>query len=115
MRSRVHDTPAMTFLGGSPAAAKAAYVEAHGGRPEDVVVLEDTDQQLLLSRAIEDTGLSIAAFGRDVVGRDERTVRRWLNGEIEIPQSVHQWLARLESIDVHGDRVAITVRSRARA
>lgn len=48
-----------------------------------------------LSDLIRSSGLSIAAFARLVVGRDERTVRRWLAGEIEIPRQAGEWLERV--------------------
>lgn len=42
----------------------------------------------LLRLAIERSGLSARAFARDVLWRDERTVRRWLSGESPIPAIV---------------------------
>ena len=110
VRSTVGDSPSMTFVDCSRAAAVAQYVEAHGGRPEDVAVVHDTDALALLSCAIEDSGLSIAEFARVVVGRDERTVRRWLAREVGIPDSVHQWLDRLADVDVRDGDVHLTLR-----
>ena len=42
----------------------------------------------LLERAIERSGLSARAFAKDILWRDERTVRRWLSGESPIPRVV---------------------------
>jgi hypothetical protein len=46
-----------------------------------------TDRDLL-ALAIERSGLSARAFARDVLWRDERTVRRWLSGESPVPKVV---------------------------
>jgi hypothetical protein len=50
-----------------------------------------------LARVIKASGLSVGAFARDVVLRDERTVFRWLSGESPIPEPVaaklDEWLA----------------------
>jgi hypothetical protein len=37
---------------------------------------------------IERSGLSARAFARDVLWRDERTVRRWLAGDSPVPAVV---------------------------
>lgn len=42
----------------------------------------------ILELAIERSGLSARAFARDVLWRDERTVRRWLSGESPVPKVV---------------------------
>lgn len=41
-----------------------------------------------LRAVVERSGLSARAFAYDVLTRDERTVRRWLNGYAPIPQAV---------------------------
>jgi hypothetical protein len=46
-----------------------------------------TDRDLL-ALAIERAGLSARAFARNVLWRDERTVRRWLSGESPVPKVV---------------------------
>jgi hypothetical protein len=46
-----------------------------------------TDRDLL-ANAIKRSGLSARAFARDVLWRDERTVRRWLSGESPVPAVV---------------------------
>jgi hypothetical protein len=46
----------------------------------------------LLRKAIERSGLSARAFARDVLLRDERTVRRWLAGDSPIPEPVINFL-----------------------
>jgi len=40
----------------------------------------------LLRRAIEASGLSARRFAREILLRDERTVRRWLAGDSPIPE-----------------------------
>lgn len=45
-----------------------------------------------LRAAIERSGLSARAFARDVLLRDERTVRRWLAGDSPIPEPVLAFL-----------------------
>jgi hypothetical protein len=67
------------------------------------------DPRATLSTLIAASGLSISAWARDVLGRDVRTVRRWLSGETEIPDSVGQWLARVESVTRSASRVRVTV------
>jgi len=46
-----------------------------------------TDRELL-EQAIQRSGLSARAFARDVLWRDERTVRRWISGESPVPAVV---------------------------
>ena len=62
-----------------------------------------------LSDLIRLSGLSIAAFARLVVGRDERTVRRWLRGDIEVPDSAARWLGRA-TVSATAGAVVVTVR-----
>jgi len=52
-----------------------------------------TPQEILKIR-IEESGLSATRFAREVMWRNERTVRRWLNGDNPIPEVV---MARLTS------------------
>lgn len=57
----------------------------------------------LLRTAIERSGLSARAFAKDILLRDERTVRRWLAGDSPIPQAVIDWLrGSLPDIKVRG-------------
>jgi hypothetical protein len=46
-----------------------------------------TDRELL-ERTIARSGLSARAFARDILWRDERTVRRWLAGDSPVPAVV---------------------------
>ncbi len=81
-------------------------------RPKD----ESADARARLSQLIADSGLSIAEFGRTVLGRDERTVRRWLTANTVIPDQAADWLARAVvtvttgEIRVEADEVAIVVK-----
>ena len=67
-----------------------------------------TDKREALSAMVAQSGLSIADFARTVMGRDERTVRRWLTGAIEIPDSAKQWLARV-AVEVNSKTVTVRV------
>lgn len=46
----------------------------------------------LLQRAIELSGLSARQFATQVLIRDERTVRKWLHGDSEVPDVVRDFL-----------------------
>ncbi len=50
----------------------------------------------LLTRRIEESGLSASRFARDVLIRDPRTVRRWFSGDGPIPRRVLEWLEQPE-------------------
>ena len=45
----------------------------------------------LLRLAIAKSGLSVRQFARQIVGREDRTVRRWIAGQ-PIPKAAKQWL-----------------------
>lgn len=76
-------------------------------------------QQLELSRAtqlrkrlrslIDSSGLPIVVFGEWVLGRDPRTLQRWLAGE-KIPQSAAVWVERLELVELRGGSLVIELR-----
>ncbi|HWP38967.1 MAG TPA: hypothetical protein VNL18_15580 [Gemmatimonadales bacterium] len=51
---------------------------------------------LMLREAIRKSGLSARRFARDVLLRDERTVRRWLAGDSPIPRAVIRFLTARE-------------------
>lgn len=58
------------------------------------------DPRDMLRAAIEASGLSARRFAREILaGRDERTVRRWLSGEVEMPAPVAEWVASLRRVD----------------
>jgi DNA-binding transcriptional regulator YiaG len=67
-----------------------------------------TSDRELLAALIAASGLTAAAFARLVLGRDERTVRRWQSGDTEIPDSAAEWLARA-TVESNGKSVRITV------
>lgn len=71
-----------------------------------------TNSPETLRAAIEASGLSARRFAVEVMGRDERTVRRWLSGETEIPDSAAQWLLRIERVFTDRDGSRLTVRLR---
>lgn len=61
-----------------------------------------------LRALIEASGLSQVEWARTVVGRDPRTVRRWLAGET-IPPTTVDWLTRLGDIGVTPSGVVMRV------
>jgi hypothetical protein len=46
----------------------------------------------LLNRRIDESGLSARRFAREVLRRDERTIRRWIAGDSPIPGEVRDFL-----------------------
>ena len=50
-----------------------------------------TDPELIRS-AVALSGLSARQFAERLLGRDERTVRRWSSGAIAIPPQARAWL-----------------------
>lgn len=53
---------------------------------------EQNDDCELLAAAIKASGLSSGAFARDLMGRNDRTIRRWLAGA-PIPPIAVRWLS----------------------
>jgi transcriptional regulator with XRE-family HTH domain len=49
----------------------------------------------LLRAAIKASGLSARRFAREVLTRDERTIRRWLRGDTPVPPAVVEFLERI--------------------
>jgi hypothetical protein len=49
----------------------------------------------LLKRAIAKSGLSARRFAVEILTRDERTIRRWLDGDRPIPRVVRRKLLEL--------------------
>ena len=47
----------------------------------------------LLTAAIAKSGMSARQFATQLMGRDERTIRRWQSGDSPIPQAALDWLA----------------------
>ena len=66
----------------------------------------DDDALSRLSFLLTDSGLSIVEFAR-LLGRDERTVRRWLSREMPIPGAVSAMLHRVQRIDVTPKKITI--------
>jgi hypothetical protein len=54
-----------------------------------------SDDIELLKRAIAKSGLSARRFAVEVLTRDERTIRRWLDGDRPIPRVVRRKLLEL--------------------
>lgn len=69
--------------------------------------MHDANRELL-SAMVAASGLTIGEFARTVVGRDERTVRRWLTGATEIPEQMADWLMRTE-VEANSRTVTIKV------
>ena len=53
-----------------------------------------TEQADLLRSRIEASGLSARRFALEVLLREDRTIRRWLDGKSPIPKVVLAWLGR---------------------
>jgi hypothetical protein len=53
----------------------------------------------LITRAIERSGLSNDHFAEWIVGVDERTVRRWVNGQKAINATRRAWLEQWLQLD----------------
>lgn len=69
---------------------------------------DDAAARGILSALIDESGLSIAEFARVVLGRDERTVRRWLAGH-PIPESHGAWLDRVEDVETRRGRIVVSL------
>lgn len=67
-----------------------------------------SDPRLRLAAVLAASGLTVTRFAADVLGRDRRTLSRWLAGET-IPESVADWLARVVRIEVTRGRVVVVV------
>ncbi len=52
----------------------------------------EADHRDLLARVIASSGLSVRQWAKQVVLREERTVRRWIAGDSPIPQVVVEFL-----------------------
>ena len=70
--------------------------------------MTDNDDASDLSRVLTSSGLSIVEFAR-ALGRDERTVRRWLTHEMPIPGAVSAMLQRVQAVDVTTKKITITL------
>lgn len=53
-----------------------------------------TDDRDLIAAAVAAGGISSRQFAERLMGRDERTVRRWASGDIAIPAHARAWLER---------------------
>jgi hypothetical protein len=62
-----------------------------------------------LRSLIDSSGLPIVVFGEWVLGRDPRTLQRWLGGE-KIPHSAAVWIERLELVELRGGSLVIELR-----
>lgn len=51
-----------------------------------------TDSDLIRAAVAAAGGLSSRQFAERVLGRDERTVRRWTAGQVQIPPIARAWL-----------------------
>ena len=68
----------------------------------------DDPARARLSTLLTDSGLPAAELAR-VLGRDPRTVRRWMSGEMPIPEAVGEMLAR-STLAVNTAAVTVTYR-----
>ena len=63
--------------------------------PPDHLTSQQTADLKSLRRAIHRSGLSARMFAKTVIHRDERTVRRWLSGDVAVPTQMAQKLREL--------------------
>lgn len=56
------------------------------------VNLTRAEQGTMLREAIRRSGLSARQYAKQILVRDERTIRRWLSGESPIPDAVVRFL-----------------------
>lgn len=59
----------------------------------------------LIREAVAASGLSARRFAERIMARDERTIRRWVAGDTEIPPVARRWLE---------DWIALSAAARAR-
>lgn len=64
----------------------------------------------ILAAAIEATGLSARRFAVEVLGVDERTVRRWTAGDRSVPPTVVRVCALIVREPAVADRLAVVGR-----
>lgn len=67
------------------------YLKTGGTKMTDRSELGDVE---LLSQAISTSGMSVGDYARQVLTRDDVTVRRWLKGEQPLPKEVRRRLER---------------------
>lgn len=70
--------------------------------------MTERDPLMQLRALIEASGLSQVRFARDVLGRSPRTLRAWLAGAT-IPETVRDWLSRVEAVQSDPARVTVSV------
>ena len=66
-----------------------------GSEPEK----PSTNDKALLVAALAASGLSQTRFARELMGREPRTIRRWIKGQ-PIPKAAKQWLEQYISQEV---------------
>lgn len=82
--------------------------DAVGSGPDaDGVAIEATDNTDLLRQFVATSGLTPTELSR-VLGRDDRTMRRWLAGEQDVPDTLAQQVARLRVTAVDPEGVHLT-------
>ena len=62
-----------------------------------------------LGAIVAESGLSQTEFAHAVLGRDPRSLRRYLAGDI-IPPTLAAWIASVERVEVTRGRVTVVVR-----
>lgn len=65
----------------------------------------------LIRDAIAAGGISSRRFAERLMGRDERTIRRWVAGDVAIPPLARAWLERWLSLsDATRERIVGALR-----
>jgi hypothetical protein len=62
------------------------------------------DPRAILEQALATEGLSLRVLAERLMGRDERTVRRWRAGDIAVPPHAAAWLAWFAELGVAARR-----------
>lgn len=61
-----------------------------------------------ISALVADSGLSLTEFAERVLGRDPRSLRRYMAGDV-IPPTLAAWVLAVRRIEVTRDRVTVVL------
>lgn len=67
-----------------------------------------TDRRALLSSVLDASGLSQVQLAR-AMAADPRSLRRWLAGSHDVPDTVADWLDRVVRIDATSERLTVVL------
>jgi len=113
--SSMHDSaPYGEYEGATEAnALRAMYDDAGHQWPGDDEAMTHFAVELsvrgTLAALVEASGLSHSEFSARVLGRDPRSLRRYLAGDV-IPPTLASWVTKIDRIEVTTLRVTVTLR-----